>query len=133
MKGFSSVLLFFIYYFLPAQTYDYYFGNLHAHTAFSDGNKDSSITGVARPDAAYAYAKLSDNFDFLGISEHNHYSNLHNPGFLLKRFQPGINMANAANEDGVFFVFVWDRIWCFIKLQRARCCVWLQSINWLGK
>src|SRR5437870_2542094 len=51
------------------QTYQYYFGNLHAHTAFSDGNKDSTSSGIARPDEGYAYAKLSNDFDFLGISE----------------------------------------------------------------
>lgn len=85
-----------------AQSYNYYFGNLHAHTAFSDGNKDSVSSGVGRPDGSYAYAKLSNDFDFLGISEHNHYSNSHNPGFKLPRYQAGLNMANAANQDGSF-------------------------------
>ena len=85
-----------------SQAYNYYFGNLHAHTAFSDGNKDSSTSGVGRPDGSYAYAKLSQDFDFLGISEHNHYSSNHNPGFKLSRYQPGITMANAANQDGTF-------------------------------
>src|SRR5215207_1130146 len=85
-----------------AQTYSYYFGNLHAHTAFSDGNKDSTNSGVGRPDGSYAYAKLSDNFDFLGISEHNHYSASHNPGFRRPLYQTGLSMANAANQDGTF-------------------------------
>jgi hypothetical protein len=85
-----------------SQTYNYYFGNLHAHTAFSDGNKDSASTGVGRPDGSYAYAKLSQDFDFLGISEHNHYNANHNPGFKLPCYQAGINMANAANQDGAF-------------------------------
>ena len=87
---------------LSAQTYNYYFGNLHAHTAFSDGNKDSLISGVSKPDGSYAYAKLSNNFDFLGISEHNHYSSIRNPGFKRPLYQVGINMANAANQDGTF-------------------------------
>ncbi|PBQ31569.1 hypothetical protein CNR22_07250 [Sphingobacteriaceae bacterium] len=97
---------FFIFLFLSAaagaQTYNYYFGNLHAHTAFSDGNKDSVSSGVGRPDGSYAYAKLTDNFDFLGISEHNHYSTNHNPGFKQPLYQVGLNMANAANQDGSF-------------------------------
>lgn len=84
------------------QTNNYYFGNLHAHTAFSDGNKDSIASGIGRPDGSYAYAKLSQNFDFLGISEHNHYSSLRNPGFKLPRYQVGLVMANAANQDGSF-------------------------------
>lgn len=85
-----------------SQTNQYYFGNLHAHTGFSDGNKDSSVSGVSRPDGSYAYAKLSQHFDFLGISEHNHYSTAKNPGFKKQNYQVGINMANAANQNGTF-------------------------------
>src|SRR5688572_14576917 len=85
-----------------SQTYNYYFGNLHAHTAFSDGNKDSATSGIFSPDASYAYAKLSNDFDFLGISEHNHYSSSKNPGFKLPRYQLGLNMADAANQDNDF-------------------------------
>lgn len=101
------LFFYFTFYFLTswfseAQTNNYYFGNLHAHTAFSDGNKDSLVSGIARPDAAYNYAKLSNEFDFLGISEHNHYSSNHNPGFKRPLYQTGINMANTANQDGSF-------------------------------
>ncbi len=85
-----------------SQPYNYYFGNLHAHTGFSDGNKDSLISGVSRPDGSYAYAKLSNDFDFLGISEHNHYSNNNNPGFEIQNYPIGLNMANVANQDGIF-------------------------------
>jgi hypothetical protein len=84
------------------QAYSYYFGNLHSHTGFSDGNKDSITSGVSKPDGSYTYAKLSQDFDFLGISEHNHYSANHNPGFKLPRYQIGLNMANNANQDGTF-------------------------------
>lgn len=86
---------------LTSQTLNYYFGNLHSHTGFSDGNKDSSQSGVSRPDGSYAYAKLSKDFDFLGISEHNHYSG-GNPGFRKQNYQVGLNMANSANQDGSF-------------------------------
>ena len=85
-----------------AQTYNYYFGNLHAHTAFSDGNKDSVASNVWSPAGSYTYAKLSNNFDFLGISEHNHYSSARNPGFKKPLYQTGLNMANAENQDGTF-------------------------------
>lgn len=87
---------------VKSQAYNYYFGNLHSHTGFSDGNKDSLTTGVAKPDGSYSYAKQSQNFDFLGISEHNHYSSLRNPGFKLPCYQEGLNMADAANQDGIF-------------------------------
>ncbi|HQQ94851.1 MAG TPA: CehA/McbA family metallohydrolase [Bacteroidia bacterium] len=87
---------------VKAQNLNYYFGNLHAHTGFSDGNKDSLISGVSRPDGSYLYAKQSQNFDFLGISEHNHYSSANNPGFEKQNFPIGLNMANQANQDGTF-------------------------------
>jgi hypothetical protein len=41
-----------------------YFGNLHAHTAVSDG--------VERPAVAYAYARDEGRLQFLCLSEHNH-------------------------------------------------------------
>ncbi|MDO9000054.1 MAG: T9SS type A sorting domain-containing protein [Bacteroidota bacterium] len=85
-----------------SQTYNYYFGNLHSHTALSDGNKDSATSGVNNPTGAYAYAKLSQNFNFLGVSEHNHYSNSKNPGFRKQSYAPGLTMADNANQDGIF-------------------------------
>jgi hypothetical protein len=88
--------------FSKAQTYNCYFGNIHAHTAFSDGNKDSSTSGVSTPAGSYAFAKLSQNFDFLGISEHNHYTSAHNPGFQVQNWSVGLSQANAANQDGTF-------------------------------
>lgn len=96
------VFLFFFFQDYFAQNLSFYFGNLHAHTAFSDGNKDSLTSGIARPDASFNYAKLSADFDFLGISEHNHYSSFHNPGFKKPLYQVGLNMADAANQDGTF-------------------------------
>jgi hypothetical protein len=101
MRGLA--LVFFLFFLQgECQTYNYYFGNLHAHTAFSDGNKDSTVSGVFDPAGGYAYAKLSNDFDFLGISEHNHYSSNKNPGFKLPRYQAGLNMATTANQDGSF-------------------------------
>lgn len=102
MKFLFTLALFILAMSWQGQTYNYYFGNLHSHTGFSDGNKDSSASGVGRPDGSYAYAKLSNNFDFLGISEHNHYSSAHNPGFKKPLYQTGLNMADAANDEGNF-------------------------------
>ena len=96
------LLVFFSVCAASAQTYQYYFGNIHAHTAFSDGNKDSSSSGVNSPAGSYEYAKQSQDFDFLGISEHNHYSSKSNPGFKRPLYQQGLDMADAANEDGTF-------------------------------
>src|ERR671916_547384 len=43
-----------------------FFGNLHAHSAVSDG--------VERPSAAFAFARKEAKMDFLCLSEHNHLS-----------------------------------------------------------
>jgi hypothetical protein len=41
-----------------------YFGNLHAHTSYSDG------TGT--PEEAYAYARNIGKLDYIALTEHNH-------------------------------------------------------------
>ncbi len=43
--------------------YRIFFGNLHCHTAFSDGS--------ATPEYAYTYARDTAKLDFLGITEHS--------------------------------------------------------------
>ncbi len=88
---------------LKAQTpLNFYFGNIHAHTGFSDGNKDAALTGVNDAAGSYAYAKNSQNFNFLGISEHNHFTNTNNPGFTVNEWPLLVNQSNAANQDGTF-------------------------------
>jgi hypothetical protein len=87
---------------LNAQVYNYYYGNLHSHTGFSDGNQDSTSSNVSTPAGSFAYAKLSQNFNFLGISEHNHYSSNNSPGFKIQSWPIGVSQANSANQDGTF-------------------------------
>jgi Secretion system C-terminal sorting domain/Lamin Tail Domain len=70
-------------------TLNYYFGNLHAHSSYSDGNKDD-LTKIPSDD--YAFAKTSLCMDFLGLSEHNHTG----AGMQLSDWQPGIVQAQAA-------------------------------------
>ncbi|HMJ70272.1 MAG TPA: CehA/McbA family metallohydrolase [Cyclobacteriaceae bacterium] len=73
MKNLSLVFcLLFVSVVLKGQQYKYYAGNIHAHTRYSDGNQDWKKTKIETPAGSYAYAKKSDHFDFLGISEHNH-------------------------------------------------------------
>ncbi len=78
-----------------SQTLNYYYGNLHSHTDYSDGNQDKATSGVSTPSASYAYAKQSLHFDFLGISEHNHYSS-GSPGMKLQSYALGLAQAAAA-------------------------------------
>ncbi len=74
---------------------NYYFGNLHAHSKYSDGNVDNpSFT----PADNYAYAKNSLCMDFLGISEHNHLMNVSN-------YLPGLNQAAAATTSNFLALY----------------------------
>lgn len=82
--------------------YNFYYGNIHSHTEYSDGNKDSLTSGVSTPGASFAYAKGSYHFDFLGISEHNHFSSANNPGMLLPKYAQGLYQADTSNQNGTF-------------------------------
>jgi PKD repeat protein len=82
-----------------AQNYNYYFGNIHAHSSYSDGNKDSTTSHLTRPLQDFNYAKASQHVDFYGISEHNHQaagmtSPLH--------YHQGLLDADSATTDGTF-------------------------------
>lgn len=81
-----------------SQTYNYYYGNIHAHTGYSDGNKDSSTSGIGQPGPAFRFAKQSYNFNFLGISEHNHSG----AGMQLADYAKGMYQADTANQNGTF-------------------------------
>jgi len=89
-----------------AQTLNYYFGNLHSHTAYSDGNKDATTTGCNNPSCSFSYAKASQHFDFLGISEHNHST----AGLNISNYHSGYTQAQSANQEGVFLC-LWGMEW----------------------
>lgn len=81
------------------QTYNIYFGNIHSHTSYSDGSKDSLSSKVKTPAQAYNYAKKTSHLDFLGISEHNH----RHAGMKSKsNYALGISQAKKATEAGKF-------------------------------
>jgi PKD repeat protein len=82
-----------------AQTYNYYFGNIHAHSSYSDGNKDSNTSLMTTPLQDFNYAKASQQIDFYGISDHNHLeAGMKSPAY----YHQGIADANAATIDGSF-------------------------------
>lgn len=81
------------------QTYNHYFGNIHAHSSYSDGNKDSSISHLTRPLQDFNYAKAAQHIDFYGISEHNHQAaGMTSP----LKYHQGLLDADSANSDGTF-------------------------------
>lgn len=101
MKSLLTVIAIALY--LPAFCqYNFYFGNLHCHSAYSDGNKDSATSGTNNPGNSYSYAKGSYHMDFLGIADHNHYSSLNNPGMHVADYAKGLFQADTANREGSF-------------------------------
>lgn len=95
---------------INAQTYNYYFGNIHSQTSYSDGNQDSATSLITKPVQAFNYAKNSQHIDFYGISDHNHAS----AGMSsLASYRQGIADANLVNNDGSFvamYGFEWGVI-----------------------
>jgi hypothetical protein len=89
-----------------SSTYNFYFGNLHAHSSYSDGNKDSTAFTPAND---YAYAKNSLGMDFLGISEHNHSG----AGMSKSNWPLGVAQANAATNSS--FVALYGQEWGVIS------------------
>jgi len=84
----------------PDLGYQTYFGNLHSHTGYSDGEQT--------PAAAYNFARNTapTPLDFLEVSEHNHS----NAGMSLPSYALGLSQANAANDDGNF-VAIYGQEW----------------------
>ena len=94
-----SLLLLFSCISVRAQTLNYYYGNIHSHTSYSDGNKDSVTSGLTTPLQDFLYAKQSLHTDFYGISEHNHQS-AGNMGPYY--FNQGLADADSVTIDGQY-------------------------------
>ena len=75
-------------------TYSFWYGNLHSHSSYSDGNQDSLTSGKSFPAQDYAFADASLHLDFLGISEHNHLT----AGMHLRDYARGMQQAVQATN-----------------------------------
>ena len=94
-----------------AQTYNYYFGNIHAHSSYSDGNQDSSTSMMTKPLQDFNYAKNAQHIDFYGISEHNHFSaGMKSPLY----YHRGLADADSATINGTF-VAMYGMEWGIIS------------------
>lgn len=78
-----------------------YFGNLHAHSAASDGNETIS------PARAYQIAREEGHMDFLSLSEHNHLMDSQ------QTYDEVIAAASAATNNG--FVALYGQEYSTIK------------------
>jgi hypothetical protein len=92
-----------------APSYNFYYGNLHSHSGYSDGNQDSTSSGRSTPLQDYQFAAASQHFDFLGISEHNHSQ----AGMHLRDFARGRAQATQATTGS--FVALHGTEWGVIS------------------
>ncbi len=100
LNFFMPVLMLLLVTGISAQTYNHYRGNIHAHSAYSDGNVDSVSTSINNPLLSFGYSKSSAYMDFLGISEHNHSEGGLN--ITLGKYLAACKQANDANQNGTF-------------------------------
>jgi hypothetical protein len=70
-----------------AGEYKVYFGNLHAHTSYSDGK--------LTPREAYEYARDKGKLDFMTVTDHME-------SMTTEEWQEEHTQADAVNQDGVF-------------------------------
>ena len=92
--------------------YTTYFGNLHSHSDYSDGNKDNP---TYTPAMDYNYAMTAQCMDYLGISEHNHYSSPHNPGNSIQTYHLGVAQADSFSVANPNFLALYGMEWGVIS------------------
>jgi hypothetical protein len=90
----------------PAGTLLPFRGNIHAHSSYSDGNQDGTLT---TPLQDFQFAAASLHSDFLGISEHNHAQ----AGMSLPNYARGLQQADQATTAG--FVALYGMEWGVIS------------------
>ena len=93
-------------------TNNFYFGTLHSHSDYSDGNKDNPGFTPAQD---YDYAKNALCMDYLGISEHNHFSSPDNPGNQINNFHQGSVQANNFITANPTFLALYGMEWGVIS------------------
>ncbi|MEO7043884.1 MAG: T9SS type A sorting domain-containing protein, partial [Ferruginibacter sp.] len=91
---------------------NYYFGNLHSHSDYSDGNKDHPGYTPAQD---YNYAMTAQCMDFLGISEHNHFSSPDNPGNSITTYPLGFQQADNFTAANPNFLALYGMEWGVIS------------------
>ncbi|WP_345113111.1 CehA/McbA family metallohydrolase [Hymenobacter algoricola] len=92
-----------------APTYQFYYGNLHAHSSYSDGNQDAATSNAATPAQDYSFADASLHLDFLGISDHNHAL----AGMQRPNYAKGLHQADSLTNAN--FVALYGMEWGVIS------------------
>ena len=85
---------------------------MHSHSDYSDGNADNP--GFI-PTQDYDYAKNSLCMDYLGISEHNHFSSANSPGNEINNYHQGSIQANNFTSANPTFLALYGMEWGVIS------------------
>ena len=90
------------------EKYNIYFGQLHAHTSYSDG--------AGTCEEAFQYASKVDNLDFLAVTDHsNSFDNADqaniNEGSMSTEWVEGHELAQRYTKDGFVGIFGYEMTW----------------------
>lgn len=90
------------------EKYNIYFGQLHAHTSYSDG--------AGTCEEAFQYASKVDNLDFLAVTDHsNSFDNADqaniNDGSMSTEWVEGHELANKYTTDDFVGIFGYEMTW----------------------
>jgi hypothetical protein len=92
-------------------SYNQYFGNLHSHSDYSDGDMDNVCNGAGSAYCCFDIGNTALNFDFMGIADHNHNEG---PVMTPSKYASGLSEAinyNATHNDFVgLFGMEWGTI-----------------------
>ena len=92
----------------PVVAYTNYFGNLHSHSDYSDGDMDNVCNGAGSPTCCYAIGAGATNFNFMGISDHNHNEG---PVMTPALFASGVSEAATYNAGNPAFAALYGTEW----------------------
>lgn len=93
---------------ISVPTYTQYFGNLHAHSDYSDGDIDNVCNGAGSPTCCFTDASAAMHFDFMGISDHNHNEG---PVMTPAKYASGLAEANSYMVTNPSFVALYGMEW----------------------
>ncbi len=89
-------------------SYNYYYGTLHSHSDYSDGDLDNVCNGPGSAYCCYDIANTAMNFDFMGIADHNHNEG---PVMTPAKYASGITEANLYTSTHSDFVALFGMEW----------------------
>ncbi|HMT27996.1 MAG TPA: T9SS type A sorting domain-containing protein, partial [Bacteroidia bacterium] len=89
-------------------SYSLYFGNLHSHSDYSDGDMDNVCNGAGSAYCCYDIGNTALNFDFMGIADHNHNEG---PVMTIAKYASGLTEATNYSSTHSDFVALYGMEW----------------------